>query len=64
MARTVDVMNLRRFALIDSVLLDIGGVAALVAGEVTLAVVLFAVAAAAFVVFLALGRRGAVALSR
>ena len=57
-------MNLRRFALIDSVLLDAAGVAALVAGEVTLAVILFAVAAAAFVLFLALGRKGEVALSR
>jgi hypothetical protein len=57
-------MNLRRFALIDSVLLDVAGVAALVAGEVTLAVVLFAIAAAALLAFLALGRRGEVALSR
>lgn len=57
-------MNLRRFALIDSVLFDVAGVAALVAGEVTLALIFFAIAAAAFIAFVALGRRGEVALSR
>ncbi len=57
-------MNLRRFALIDSVLFDAAGLAALVAGEVSLALVFFAVAAVAFVAFVALGRRGQVALSR
>ena len=57
-------MNLRRFTLIDSVLLDIAGVAALVAGEVTLGVILLALAAAAFVAFVALGRKETVALSR
>ncbi len=57
-------MNLRRFALIDAVLLDVAGVAALVAGEVTLGVILLAIAAVAFMAFVALGRRESVALSR
>ena len=57
-------MNLRRFALIDSVLFDAAGLAALIAGEVTLAVVLFAVAAVAFVAFIALGRKNQFAVSR
>jgi hypothetical protein len=57
-------MNLRRFTLIDSVLLDVAGVAALVAGVVTLGVILLVLAAAAFLVYVALGRRDSVALSR
>jgi hypothetical protein len=57
-------MNLRRFTLIDSVLLDVAGVAALVAGEVTLGVILLALAAVAFTAFVFLGRRDAVAFSR
>ena len=57
-------MNLRRFALIDSVLLDVAGVAALVAGEVTFGVILLAIAAVAFAAFLVLGRRDQVAISR
>jgi hypothetical protein len=57
-------MNLRRFALIDSVLLDVAGVAALIAGEVTLGVLLLGLAAAAFAAFVVLGRRDPVALSR
>ena len=57
-------MNLRRFTLIDSVLLDVAGVAALVAGEVTLGVILLALAAVAFMAFVVLGRRDSVALGR
>ena len=57
-------MNLRRFALIDSVLFDIAGVVALVAGEITFGVILLAVAAAAFAVFVALGRKEQIAISR
>ena len=57
-------MNLRRFALIDSVLLDIAGVIAIVAGEVTFGVILLAVAAAAFAVFVVLDRKQQIAISR
>ena len=57
-------MNIRRFALIDSVLLDVAGVAALLAGEVTLGVILLAIAAVAFAAFVVLGRRQPVAFSR
>jgi hypothetical protein len=57
-------MNLRRFALIDSVLLDVAGVVALVAGEVTFGLILLAVAAAAFAMFVMLGRRDQMAVSR
>ncbi len=42
------VMNLHRFLLIDSVLLDIAGMVALVEGETELGLVLLAAAAMAF----------------
>jgi len=41
-------MNLHTFLLIDSALLDVAGVAALLEGETTLGVALFVVAALAF----------------
>ena len=50
-------MTIRRFLFIDSLVLDVAGIAALIAGEVTLGVILLAAAAVVFVAFLALGRR-------
>jgi hypothetical protein len=50
-------MTLRRFLLIDSLVLDGAGIAALVAGSTVLGVVLLAAAAVAFMVWLGLGRR-------
>ena len=49
-------MTLRNFLLIDSVVLDIAGIAALFAGEVALGVTLLAVAAAAFGASVRVGR--------
>ena len=50
-------MTIRRFLLIDSLVFDATGIAALVAGEITLGVILLAAAAVVFGAFLALGRR-------
>ena len=51
------VMNLHRFLLIDSVLLDIAGAVALVQGETELGLVLLVAAAMAFVAGLARRRQ-------
>ena len=50
-------MNLHTFLLIDSALLDIAGVVALLEGETTLGIALFVVAALAFVGALARRRQ-------
>ena len=51
------VMNLHTFLLIDSVLLDVAGVVALLEGEIALGVALFVVAALAFIGSLARRRQ-------
>ncbi len=51
------VMNLHRFLLVDSVLLDIAGVVALVEGETELGLVLLVAAAMAFLTGLARRRQ-------
>lgn len=53
------VMNLRRFVLIDTLALDVAGVIALLTGATTLGVVLLALAAVAFLTWMAMGRRSA-----
>jgi hypothetical protein len=50
-------MNLHTFLIADSVLLDVAAVAALVAGETTLGLALFVVAAVAFLAGLARRRQ-------
>jgi hypothetical protein len=50
-------MNLHTFLIIDSVLLDVAGVVALLEGETALGVALFVVAALAFIVALARRRQ-------
>jgi hypothetical protein len=50
-------MNLHTFLIIDSVLLDVAGVAALIAGESALGLALLAVAAVAFLTGLARRRQ-------
>lgn len=54
----IGAMNLRTFLLVDSLLLDIAAIAAVIAGEGALGGALFAAAAVVFIVWLALGARG------
>lgn len=56
-SRTLRVMNLHTFLLIDSVLLDVAGVAALFEGEAELGVGLVLLAAVAFITGLARRRQ-------
>ena len=50
-------MNLRTFLLIDSVLLDIAAVVALIAGAAPIAIALFAIAAVTFIAFTVTGSK-------
>ena len=52
-------MTFRRFLLIDSLALDVAGIAALVAGATTLGVVVLALAALTFLAWIGVGRRAA-----